>query len=66
MTNVVELGELLPMINITGDERINEMARAIQELTSDLQASQLRVDKKLRSKTAKTAEQILKKVSDFI
>ena len=63
--NVKELADLLPALNITGDPKIEAMAAALKELAK-VKPYVLRSDERVREKTAKAAEKILTKVSDFI
>ncbi len=55
--NVRELHALLPSLNVTGDERVNELSKALSALTHH-DASTLRTDPGFRQDTAAQAETI--------
>jgi hypothetical protein len=64
--NVKELAELLPVLNIPGDKRIEDMrVKMLRDLT-DNAPELLRSDARLRSKTADKAEKILAKAQAYL
>jgi len=65
VTNVQELAEFLPAINVTGDSRIDQLAAEMTELAK-VSPDVLRDDEKARAKTVAAADLILKHVGDFI
>lgn len=65
VSNIAELADLLPGLNITGDPKIDAMAAELKALAT-VKPDVLRDDEKQRLKTAKQAKEILDRVSDFI
>lgn len=65
ITNVRELCDLLPKINITGDSRIETMAADLTKILPE-KIDTLRDNEKVRLSTADAADKILQRVSDFI
>lgn len=64
--NIKELAELLPSLNLTEDQRIEDLRqRLINELTA-FDPKELREDIVIREQTARNAEDILAKVRGFI
>lgn len=63
--NVRELAELLPKVNITGDQRIDNMSKQLLQLV-DVTPDELRDDTRKRKTVVDNAEEILQKVSQFI
>jgi hypothetical protein len=64
--NVKELAQLLPTLNITQDQRIDDLSK---QLLAELTANSpplLRDDVKLRQSTAAKADRILRKVSQYM
>jgi len=66
ITNVVELADLLPKLNITGDPKVEEMSKTLKERFGKLEAGTLRADEKLRAQTQQVAADIVKKTEDFL
>lgn len=62
--NIQELAGLLPSLNITGSEKINELAEELPKLTQ-FSPDTLRGDEKLRNDVASEADRILKKLEGF-
>jgi len=65
VTNVADLGKLLPSLNVTGDPRIDAIATEMLKLSA-VSPDSLRDDDKARAATVNAADAILSKVSDFI
>lgn len=65
VTNVREVAELLPALNITGDPRIDQLAVEMTKLAA-VEPETLREDERVRQQTVSAADAILKKVGDFI
>lgn len=66
ISNVVELAQALPSLNVTGDAKIDALANQIIKDLGDHSPEVLRGDAKVRADTAKKAEAILNKVKKFI
>jgi hypothetical protein len=64
--NVVQLGELVPSLNITGDKRLDDMSRELLKACKDASPELLRSDAKLRKQTAINAEKLAKKAKAFL
>jgi Protein of unknown function (DUF3150) len=62
--NIRELIELLPRLNFTEDEDINDMLETMKSLLVDPES--LRTSRHLRSTKAEEAKAILNKISDFL
>jgi hypothetical protein len=63
--NVKETAELLPLLNITNDQRITQLSdRMLSELIE--QPEILRADTNARKQTARSAEDILRKVKQYM
>lgn len=65
VTNIRELIEVLPTLNITGDKRIDEIEKDLRALAR-YEAKQLKEDAGLRRSTAMRAEAIVAKMEAFI
>lgn len=64
--NVTELADLLPSLNITGDERLDELAKRLKADLGEHSPDVLRSDAKLRKTTALKAQQLAKKVGQYL
>lgn len=64
--NVVELGNLIPALNITGDKRLNDMSKELLKSCGNTSPELLRSDAKLRKQTALAAEKLAKKAKQFL
>jgi hypothetical protein len=64
--NIKELCQLLPKLNIKGDEKLDNMARDIERELTQASAAELRDDKKVRKQTAEKAEDILDRMGAFM
>lgn len=65
--NVKELAELLPSLNITGDKRLDQLQKDLLKLCDpDMPPEVLRIDAKARAKMAKQADDVFKKVSEYL
>lgn len=65
VTNVQDIVEVLPTLNITGDTALDQLvadAKKLTEVAPDL----LRHNKRIRSETAAQAEAMLKKMQSFV
>lgn len=65
VTNVKHLAELIPSLNVTGDKSLTELC-AQMKLVTDVEPDVLRTSDTARSKTAKSAQQILDAVSEYM
>jgi hypothetical protein len=64
--NVTSLAELIPSLNITSDERLNELSAQLLKYLGTNSPELLRTDSKLRHKTAQAAEHLAKKARSFL
>ncbi len=64
--NITELINLLPKLNITGDEKLEEMRREIETKLTKYDPEILRKSQKAKKDTLKEAESILDKMKGFI
>jgi len=66
VTNITELCELLPKLNITDDINLNTALNEIKTKLTEFSPTTLREDVAIRSKTAKEAEIILNKMKHYL
>jgi hypothetical protein len=66
VTNLRELVELLPRLNVTGDADLEAMRKRLTEKLCAADPQTLRDDPKVRYKAKKSAEQILKDMAGYI
>lgn len=66
VTNIIELLEVIPALNITGDPNITKFATDIKAGLTLHSATVLKDDEKIRKTVADTADDILKKMEAFI
>jgi len=66
VTNITELCELLPKLNITDDVNLNTALNEIKINLTEFSPTTLREDVAIRSKTAKEAEIILNKMKHYL
>lgn len=66
VTNVTELLDVLPSLNVTGDAHLNDLRMQVADLLQGVDAQDLRDDDTLRRTTAAEAQAILAKVSDYL
>jgi hypothetical protein len=66
ITNIIELLDVVPALNVLGDPEITKFADAIRASMTQHPAEVLRDDEKLRVKTAWAADEILAKMSGFL
>jgi hypothetical protein len=66
VSNIVELLDLLPTLNITDDARINQFAADIRANLVQYSPEQLRESETLRADVANRADEILAKMSGFL
>lgn len=64
--NVVELGQLMPNLNITGDKRLDDLSKELLKTCGNASPELLRSDAKLRKQTAIAAEKLAKKAKSFL
>lgn len=64
--NCKELADLLPALNINGDPRVEELSKRIIDDLVEHSPEILRTNERIRNKTADKAEQILKKVRQYM
>lgn len=64
--NVRDLVSLLPTLNLTGDQRLAQIAQQMHDTLCPHDAEALRTDEHLRNETAAAAEAILADVADFL
>jgi len=66
LSNVVELCDMLPKLNITGDARLDKMRRQVLKRLTKHSPGVLRQDTKARSDTAAAAKKMLKTMSTYL
>lgn len=66
ITNVRSLCDILPKLNITKDKELELMRREIIRKLSKKKPDELRENKKERKQTAKAADEILKRIDQFL
>lgn len=66
VSNVKELADLLPMLNLTEDPRIDRLRDQLLNELTVYPPQQLREDTKAREATARKAEAVLAKVSSYL
>ena len=64
--NVVQLGELIPALNITGDPKLDALGKELLKSCGTNSPELLRSDAKLRKQTALNAEKLAKKAKSFL
>jgi len=64
--NLAELTEILPDLNITEDENLNNMAQEIKDALTAHTPGQLRKDAQLKNDVAATAEDIMDKMNGYM
>ncbi len=63
--NIKELCEILPKLNVAGDERLTEAIKEINDKLANLEPDNLRKDKQLRSQAVTHAKEILEKMKHY-
>jgi hypothetical protein len=66
VTNIVELADVLPTLNINNDPELTRLHKRMVEELTQYDADELKFDEKKRARTAKAARQIYSKVSKFL
>jgi len=66
VTNITELLEVVPLLNITNDPNLAEFCTTIREQLTGVAPEVLRDDEKQRKQVAQKAEDILKKIGAFL
>jgi len=66
VTNITELCELLPKLNITDDINLNTTLNEIRTKLTEFTPTTLREDSAIRNKTAREAETILNKMKHYL
>jgi len=64
--NIKELADALPMLNVMGDARFDELAKQLNEELVNSSPEQLRSDAKLRKQAISNADRIMKKVKAYM
>ena len=64
--NVLELADLLPSLNITQDQRLDDLSKQLKDDLVAYSPEILRVDAKKRKETADKAAKLFKKVSQYL
>jgi hypothetical protein len=64
--NINELAELIPSLNITGDPKLDALAKQLKDDLVEHSPEVLRTNAKARKQTADAAERILKKAQTFL
>jgi hypothetical protein len=63
--NVVELVDLLPRLNLTGDSRLEDMRQVVAKKLTRHDPQTLRENQHVRKETAKAAEDILQAMAGY-
>jgi hypothetical protein len=66
ITNIAELVQILPKLNITGDEKLIELTKLAEEELAGLDPQDLRDSKELREVTADLAGEMLKEMESVL
>ena len=66
VTNIADLCELLPKLNITDDPKLNEAVEEIKAKLTVHDSQTLRDDEQIRNKTAVEAQKIMNKMRDYL
>lgn len=66
MNNIADLADMLPKLNITGNQEIDAVARQIKQDLATISSDDLRENQSSRIAAAQTARDILNKVSAYI
>ena len=66
VTNVIELANLMPALNIVGDQRLDDLSKQLLAECGANSPELLRSDSKLRKQTAMAAEKLAKKAKMFL
>lgn len=66
VTNIRELAELLPSLNVTGDPELKKIQKDLLDSLCAYEPKELREDAKARAKTAKKVKEIFSKVSAYM
>ena len=64
--NIHELAEMLPILNITNDPRIDQLRQQLTDELVEHSPEILRADTKIRQQTISKADAILKKVQKYM
>ncbi len=66
VANINELADILPILNVTDDPRITELAKILKAELVEHSPEILRVDPKVRQETLSKADKILKRVQSYM
>jgi hypothetical protein len=66
LTNITELVELIPGLNVLDDPALNQLGEEIKAKLSGIEPKDLRKNKEVRSQAAKDAEAIMAKMKGFM
>ncbi len=65
VNNVLDIVDMLPALNVTGDEDLNQMRREVEKELCGIDAGTLREDMEVRADTADTAAKIAEAMSNY-
>lgn len=66
VTNLNELVDLLPKLNLTGDAKLSELTKQVSEKLTGFEAQDLRDDEKLRRQVARDTKSILDNMAGYM
>lgn len=66
VTNVLEVAELAPKLNLTGDSRLDSLASEIRAAFMETKPDDLRDNKEIRSATAQKADDLLARLAGYM
>lgn len=66
LTNITELVDLIPGLNILDDPKLNQLGEEIKAKLGGVEPKDLRKNKEVRSQAAKDAEEIMAKMKGFM
>ena len=66
LTNIADIVQLLPKLNITGDPEIEKMTKRVAKQLASLDADTMRQDEIERAKAASTADDILDAMAGYV
>ncbi len=66
VSNIKELTDILPKLNITGDKELDAMTTQVRQKLAGLDINAIRADESVRDAAARTAAQTLKKIDAVI
>lgn len=66
VTNINELVDILPLLNVNGDKELDKIAKEVKEKLSGIDPQDLREDVKFKKTKASEAKALLKKLSGYV